>query len=397
MMDYKEVADIIKKRLREENEYKRKRAERIKRISFTISGICAIAIVGIGIWSNRDINDLFPENDNTIIEETEVNTPQTVSTSVSVTSLSSTKNTTQTTVQKTNKTTTVQTQQTIKPQQTEISKTQITAVTTTVNQPVQTVVTGETADKPLELVSFESGTVKPYSHAPVNNLPKDMPTVILDGREVKHKNINNCDDTEIIFRVGIMDFGLERFKNYGSIYHSEYDEYSLNSYESRNDTIYKYDIDTDTVYSVDITYYKIPDYLGEYVYAVKFPNSNNLHIYTFYKDLYYNIEKDEYFEIHDKNTQYICLKHEDNEFFNHFEKINYRSLEWKLDGVYCNYSEMTDYSELDYNSFRKFYEDENILFDSEECMIFHLKELNNAIAVRFGYDDVCYLYRLCID
>lgn len=394
MMDYKEVADIIKKRLREENEYKRRRAERIKRISFTISGICAVAIVGIGIWSNRAINDLIPKTDNTIIEESEVNTLQTVSTSVSVTSFSTTKNITQTAVQKTNKTTTVQTQQTTKPQQTEISKIQTTAVTTAVNPPVQATVTEETADKPLELVSFESGTVKPYSHAPVNILPKDMPTVILDGREVKHKNVNNCDDVEIVFRVGIMDFGLERFMNHGSIYYSEYDEYNLDSYESGTDTKYYYDIVTDTVYSVDITYYRIPDYLGAYYYAVKFPNSEQIHLYRFYKDLYYNIEKNKYYEVFDKSTKYICLSHEDDEFFNHFEKIDYRGLEWKLDGVYCNYSEMTDYSELDYNSFRKFYEDENILFDSEECMIFHLKELNNAIAVRFGYDDVCYLYRL---
>ena len=395
MMDYKEMAAIVKARVREENERRRIRSLRIKRISLAVSGICAVAIVGVGIWSNNDIKNSIPKNDNTIIEETDVATTST--SSVSVTNIITTTNTTQTTAPQTNKTTAIQTQPTTQTQQAEISKVQTTEITTAVNSPVQTVVTGETSDKLLELVSFESGTIKPYSHAPVNNLPKDMPTVILDGREVKHKNLNNCDDTEIVFRVGIMDFGLERFKNYGSIYHSEYDEYNLDSHESGNDTKYKYDIDTDTVYSVDITYYKIPDYLGDYVYAVKFPNSNNLHIYTFYKDLYYNIEKDEYFEIHDKNTQYICLKHEDNEFFNHFEKINYRSLEWKLDEVYCNYSEMTDYSELDYSSFRQFYEDENILFDSEESMIFHLKELNNAIAVRFGYDDVCYLYRLCID
>lgn len=392
MMDYKEMAAIVKARVREENERRRIRALRIKRISLAVSGICAVAIVGMGIWSNNDIKNSIPKNDNTIIEESEVTTKPT--SSVSVTNIITTTNTTQTTAPQTNKTTAVQTQPITKTQQSEISKVQTTEITTAVNFPVQTVVTGETSDKPLELVSFESGTIKPYSHAPVNNLPKDMPTVILDGREVKHKNLNNCDDTEIVFRVGIMDFGLERFKNYGSIYYSEYDEYNLDSHESGNDTKYKYDIDTDTVYSVDITYYKIPDYLGDYVYAVKFPNSNNLHIYTFYKDLYYNIEKDKYFEIHDKNTKYICLSHEEDGFFNHFEKINYRGLEWQLDGIYCNYSEITDYSELDYSSFRKFYEDENILFDSEESMIFHFKELNDAIAVRFGDDDVCYLYRL---
>lgn len=396
MMDYKEMAAIVKARVREENERRRIRALRIKRISLAVSGICAVAIVGMGIWSNNDIKNSIPKNDNTIIEESEVTTKPT--SSVSVTNIITTPNTTRTTAPKTSKTTAVQTQLTTKPQQTVTSKIQTTEITTAVNSPVQTVVTDETADKPLELVTFESGTVKPYSHAPVNNLPKDMPTIILDGREVKHKNVNNCDDVEILFRISVMDFGLERF-TYAGTYESICDEFGLDSYETGADTKYQYEAETDTVYSVDITYYRILDYLGAYFYAVKFPNSDQLYLYRFYKSLYYDDDNNKYYEFKDpnvsnKNTAFFTITHEDKDFFKYFESINYGENKMELDGVYCKYSEISKETTKVYYSFINFFKDINRVYQAEDCMIFKFDELEDAIVVRFGYDDVCYLYKL---
>lgn len=389
MMDYKEMAAIVKARVREENERRRIRALRIKRISLAVSGICAVAIVGMGIWSNNDIKDSIPKNDTIIIEETVVST--TSITSVSDTSISTTKNTTHTTAQKTTETTAVQTQQTV------TSKIRTTAVTTTVNTSVQTTIAEETTDKPFELVTFKSGTVKPY-HAPINNMTKDMPTVILDGREVKHKNVNKYDDMEICFRVGVMDFGLERF-TYAGKYDSICDEFGLDSYESGTATKYKYDIDTDTVYSVDITYYKIPNYLGEYAYAVKFPNSDALYLYFFYKDLYYDNEKNEYVEVKDadefdENTEFIVLEHEDIEFFKYFKTVEYGNENMIFSGKYCNSSDISEENFTGYKFFVNFLKTENKVYSSEYCKVYQFDELEDAIVVRFGYDDVCYLYRL---
>ena len=394
MMDYKEMAAIVKARVREENERRRIRALRIKRISLAVSGICAVAIVGMGIWSNNDIKNSIPKNDNTITEESEVTTKPT--SSVSVTNIITTQNTTRTTAPKTSKTTAVQTQQTTKPQQTVTSKIQTTAVTTTINTPVQTTIIEETTDKPFELVDLGSGLIKPY-HAP-NNSAVNMPSVLLNGREVRHKNVNNCDDVEICFRVGVMDFGLERFHYVGE-YYSMCDEFGLDSYETGTDTKYQYDIDTDTVYSVDITYYRIPDYLGAYYYAVKFPNSEQIHLYRFYKELYYDSEKGEYLEVKDpnesdENTEFFEITHEDENFFKHFEIIELGRHNYKLDGQYCKYSDIPSDAHMGYSFFVNYFRELNQVYTSENCMVFDFEGLENAIVVRFGYDDVCYLYRI---
>lgn len=63
MMDYDKTAEIVKREVEAKLQKKRKRIIAIKRVSFTVSSLCAAIIIGIGVWNNDNIRKAF-RNDN---------------------------------------------------------------------------------------------------------------------------------------------------------------------------------------------------------------------------------------------------------------------------------------------------------------------------------------------
>ena len=76
MMDYKQMAEIVTKEVDAILERKKRRAILIKRISITASGLCAAAIVGIGVWHSREIKPSLEHSDIPVISETSETTQQ---------------------------------------------------------------------------------------------------------------------------------------------------------------------------------------------------------------------------------------------------------------------------------------------------------------------------------
>ena len=76
MMDYKQMAEIVTKEVDAILERKKRRAILIKRISITASGLCAAAIVGIGVWHSRNIKPSLEHSDIPVISETSETTQQ---------------------------------------------------------------------------------------------------------------------------------------------------------------------------------------------------------------------------------------------------------------------------------------------------------------------------------
>ncbi|OPZ20193.1 MAG: hypothetical protein BWZ04_01993 [Firmicutes bacterium ADurb.BinA205] len=76
MMDYKQMAEIVTKEVDAILERKKRRAILIKRISITASGLCAAAIVGIGVLHSREIKPSLEHSDIPVISETSETTQQ---------------------------------------------------------------------------------------------------------------------------------------------------------------------------------------------------------------------------------------------------------------------------------------------------------------------------------
>ena len=55
MMDYDKTAEIVKREVEAKLQKKRKRIIAIKRVSFTVSSLCAAIIIGIGVWNKDNI------------------------------------------------------------------------------------------------------------------------------------------------------------------------------------------------------------------------------------------------------------------------------------------------------------------------------------------------------
>ena len=85
MMDYKQMAELAMKEGDAILERKKRRAILIKRVSLTVSSLCAVAIVCFGVWRNDTIKNAFPHKDPSFIIDEQVTT---TSTNASVTSTS---------------------------------------------------------------------------------------------------------------------------------------------------------------------------------------------------------------------------------------------------------------------------------------------------------------------
>jgi len=57
MMDYKQMTEIVKKEVDARREKKRKRMVTIRRVSFTVSSLCAAIIICFGVWNNEHIRE----------------------------------------------------------------------------------------------------------------------------------------------------------------------------------------------------------------------------------------------------------------------------------------------------------------------------------------------------
>lgn len=85
MMDYKQMAELAMKEGDAILERKKRRAILIKRISLTVSSLCAVAIVCIGVWRNDTIKNAFHHKDPSFTIDEQVTT---TSANASVTSTS---------------------------------------------------------------------------------------------------------------------------------------------------------------------------------------------------------------------------------------------------------------------------------------------------------------------
>ena len=77
MMDYKQMAELAMKEGDAILERKKRRAILIKRVSLTVSSLCAVAIVCFGVWRNDTIKNAFPHKDPSFIIEEQVTTTST--------------------------------------------------------------------------------------------------------------------------------------------------------------------------------------------------------------------------------------------------------------------------------------------------------------------------------
>lgn len=78
MMDYKKMAEIVAREVEIKEQRKMKRIATIKRVSLTVSGLCAAIIVCLGVWNNDKLKNVLNSDllvqppDNVIIDFTAV-------------------------------------------------------------------------------------------------------------------------------------------------------------------------------------------------------------------------------------------------------------------------------------------------------------------------------------
>ncbi len=78
MMDYKKMAEIVAREVEIKEQRKMKRIATIKRVSLTVSGLCAAIIVCLGVWNNDKLKNVLNSDllvqppDNVIIDSTDV-------------------------------------------------------------------------------------------------------------------------------------------------------------------------------------------------------------------------------------------------------------------------------------------------------------------------------------
>ena len=78
MMDYKKMAEIVAREVEIKEQRKMKRIATIKRVSLTVSGVCAAIIVCLGVWNNDKLKNvlnsdlLVQPSGNAIIDATDI-------------------------------------------------------------------------------------------------------------------------------------------------------------------------------------------------------------------------------------------------------------------------------------------------------------------------------------
>lgn len=304
MMDYKEMSAIIKERVHEVNYNKMLRARRIKQISFSMSGLCAAAIVGFGVWHNKDVkNAVHYENDSNIIEYTTTSTTDTEK-SVNANEVTTvTANTfTDTNTKKSAKiaeTATVKATTSIvtslekisvtmantKSADTSIiSETKTTTKITENNTTVAVTTTVSSEYSGYRFISYKSRIILENENELQDDMYKaELPdTAILNGKTVSLRSAQNYNISrklDLMQKLNIDFFGDEEY-DYEGTYNGVIDENVIDRYYGLHIFNYVYQESSNTVYALGTTLYKVWLGADKTGFAVKFDGSDNYYLYS---------------------------------------------------------------------------------------------------------------------
>lgn len=409
MMDYKEMSAIIKERVREENYKKMLRARRIKQISFSVSGLCAAAIVGFGIWHNKDVkNAVHHESDSIIIEDTA--TTSTIMSSIT-TSLSTSSNnsailtnihTTLSTESATNITnstvnyTTAVSSSVIKSSQENNTVTSVDYYTT---QPIVSTTISEISEPVVYIDSVKF--MKYYSRI----IDIGNQSVISDEKNIKVKldddyvwyvSLDELEDTDKIKKMGPLHVDFDEYSYVGE-YNGEIDESRHELFYGRKYTHYTYSEENETLYHAYITVYLIePE-----KYVMKFENSPNYYLYTLTKRYYeYDSDSSEFDKWSDHGSYpdeidwnaEVVEVNDNEQLMQLFGTVNIGGTKYSVIGKYCDISEIDESLKVEYITFNKKGEDGKTY--RTEAMLFNYNNDNRII--RFSENNECWLYSMLI-
>ncbi len=300
MMDYKEMSAIIKAQVREINYKKMVRAKRIKQISFSVSGLCAAAIVGFGVWHNNAANDaVHYEHDSSIIEHTTRTSTTNIEKSVNtinvttVTSSPFTDTNTKKSVKITETTTSAMTSPkniavtiaNIKPDDTSIiSETKPTTKITENNTTAAVATTASAEYKGYRFVSYKSGIKLENENELQDDMYKaELPDIaVLNGKTVSLRsaqNFNISQKLDLMPKLNI-DFPDYAEYDYEGIYDGFIDENTIDKYYGLHIFNYVYQESSNTVYALGTTLYKVWLEADKTGFAVKFDGSDNYYLYS---------------------------------------------------------------------------------------------------------------------
>lgn len=138
MMDYKQMTEIVKKEVEARREKKRKRMVTIRRVSFTVSSLCAAIIICFGAWNNEHIRNALQKDDFTMPSEITVTESNTTASEIQTTRPQDSTDAVPTTDNTYNTVTEQSTAVTTSPVQTDAASTDNKPTTTKINTATQT-------------------------------------------------------------------------------------------------------------------------------------------------------------------------------------------------------------------------------------------------------------------
>lgn len=411
MMDYKKMAEIVTKEVDAILERKKRRAIIVKRVSLTVSSLCAAAIVGFGVWHNKDLkNSVHYEPDNSIIEDTMITSnemttittlPQTSSSySTDVTNNKSTRTTTYKTSlikSEISQTTTIVSTSIENKQAADISSSEKLTETTSIYETISPVVSTTVEDSVIynDSVKF----MKYYSRI----IDIGNQSVISDEKNIKVKldddyvwyvSLDELEDTDKIKKMGPLHVDFDEYSYVGE-YNGEIDEIRHELFYGRKYTHYTYSEENETLYHAYITVYLIePE-----KYVMKFENSPNYYLYTLTKRYYeYDSDSSEFDKWSDHGSYpdeidwnaEVVEVNDNEQLMQLFGTISIGGTKYSIISRYCDISEMDKGLKAEYITFNKKGADNKTY--RTEAMLYRFD--NDKWIIRFGEKDECWLYSI---
>ncbi len=210
MMDYKQMTEIVKKEVEARREKKRRQMVIIRRVSFTVSSLCAAIIICFGAWNNEHIRkalrkDLITQPSE--ITDTESNTK---TSDIQATTPHDSVATTTCVDDKYNNVSEQATAITTAPVQTDVVSTNTRSVTTNKNHDAQTtqvtspvVTTAATATNPPVSVTTVSEYTPPIIVTETVKPPPDRTTATTSENETT--TTTTVDQNSYAFRISFVD------------------------------------------------------------------------------------------------------------------------------------------------------------------------------------------------
>lgn len=206
MMDYKQMTEIVKKEVEARREKKRRQMVIIRRVSFTVSSLCAAIIICFGAWNNEHIRkDLITQPSD--ITDTESNTK---TSDIQATTPHDSVATTTCVDDKYNNVSEQATAITTAPVQTDVVSTNTRSVTTNKNHDAQTtqvtspvVTTAATATNPPVSVTTVSEYTPPIIVTETVKPPPDRTTATTSENETT--TTTTVDQNSYAFRISFVD------------------------------------------------------------------------------------------------------------------------------------------------------------------------------------------------